>query len=188
MSKARNIPPLRGLYNREELEFVAEAAAKKAIGTVEAMHRREEKAFDPVQSAKRMLMSYRRLKIAQKEDIHISEAEGAELRWRYLIDLMGAPDRRVITEDAVYTREKKLQYNQYKIQRIEAAVEMYQKECENAASDAAMRRYRVVRLAYMDEKEHTVQEIAAVENVSDKAVYKDLGIAHKALADYLSAL
>lgn len=175
-------------YTQEDLLFIAEAAAKKTVDAIEQMNRRNAKKNDPVQAAKRMLAGYRRLKIAQREDIEISEAEGMELRWQYLVDLMGAPDRRSITEDAAYAREKKLLYNQYKIRQIEAAVDMYRKECENSGSDAAMRRYREIYMTYIDEKAYTIQEIAEIENVSDKAVYKDLGIACRSLADYLSAL
>ena len=101
---------------------------------------------------------------------------------------MGAPDRQIIAENAVYAREKKLQYNQYKLQQIEAAVAMYQKECENSGNDEAMRRYRVVEKTYMCEKAYTAQEIAEIESVSVKTVYYDLGIAHKIIAVYLSAV
>ena len=176
------------LYSQEDLLFIAEAAAKKTVDAIEQMNRRNAKKNDPVQAAKRMLSSYRRLKIAQQEDVRFSEAEGLELRWHYLIDLMGAPDRQIITEDAAYAREKKLQYNQYKIQQIESAVAMYQKECENSGNEEALRRYRIVEKTYMTEQAFTAQEIADAENISVKTVYYDLGIAHKIIAVYLSAV
>lgn len=96
--------------------------------------------MDPGKAAQRMLADYRRLKIAQNEDIQISDEEGLEMRWRYLEDLMGTPDHDIITEHTMYTREKKLQYNHYKIQQIEAAMDMYRRECENAGNEEAKRR------------------------------------------------
>lgn len=176
------------MYTQDDLLFVADAAAKKTVEAIEQMNRKNKKQSDPVRAAKKMLSDYRRLKIAQKEDIRISEAEGLELRWQYLIDLMGAPERHIYAEDAAYARERKLQYNQYKIQQVENAVELYRKECENSRNEEAMRRYRVVKMMYIDEIAHTAQEIAEIECVSDKCVYKDLGIACKIIAVYLSAI
>ena len=40
-------------------------------------------------------------------------------------------------------------------------------------------------MMYLEEKEYTVQEIAEIEQVSDKTVYKDLGIACGIVTVYL---
>ena len=40
-------------------------------------------------------------------------------------------------------------------------------------------------MMYLDEKQYSVQEISEVEKVSDKTVYKDLGIACGIVAVYL---
>lgn len=183
----RPVPQTR-LYTQADLLFVAEAAAKKTVAAIDQMNRKNQRQNDPARAAKRMLSDYRRLKIAQKEDIVISEAEGLEMRWQYLVDLMGAPDRQLITENTAYAREKKLQYNQYKIQQVENAMALYRRECENARNEEAMRRYREVEMMYIDEIARTAQEIAEIEGVSDKCVYKDLGIACKIIAVYLSVI
>ena len=55
---------------------------------------------------------------------------------------------------------------------------MYREECEKSGSEEAKRRYRELSMMYLDEKKpYTVQEISEVENISDKTVYKDIGIA-----------
>lgn len=176
-------------YTRRDLLFVAEqaaeAAAKKTVEELDKASREKEKRHSPVSWCKEMLREYRRMKISQKEEIALTAAEGIEMRWRYLEDLMGGPDRAQITEEAAYTREKKLQYRQYKIQQVEAAMAMYKRECETAGKSEAMRRYRAVDMLHIQEKGKTVQEIAALEGVSDKAIYKDLGTAYKALAVYM---
>ena len=179
-------------FTREDLlrviEETARTAAEETVKAVEKMNKRNERRLDPGKAAQRMLSDYRRLKIAVKEDIEISEAEGLDMRWHYLKDLMGAPDRAIVTEEAAYARERNLQYSHYKIQRIEAAVSMYRTECENSGSEEAMRRFRAVRMKCMDDVAKSVEEIAEMENVSDKTVYKDLGIAYKAIGAYLSAI
>ena len=170
------------------IEETARQAAKETAKEIDEIHRREARRTDPGKSAQRMLSEYRRLKIAQKEDIQITEAEGLEMRWKYLKDLMGAPDRRIATEETAYMRERKLQYNHYKIQRIEAAIDMYRRECENSGNEEAMRRYRVVTMRYMEEIEKTVEEIAEKENVSVRSAYNDINTACKIIAVYLSAV
>lgn len=179
-------------FTRDDLlrviEDTARAAAENTVKAIDDMNKRNERRTGPGKAAQRMLSEYRRLKIAVKEDIQISEAEGLEMRWNYLQDLMGAPNRNMIFEETAYARERKLQYGHYKMQRIEAAVAMYRRECEGFGSEEAMRRFRVVWMKYMDDAAKTVEEIAEIENISDKTVYKDLGIAHKAIGVYLSVI
>ena len=190
MGKDKKALSLPKSFTRDDLmhviEQTARIAAKETMDAKEEMDKRNARRSDPGKAAQRMLADYRRLKIAQKEDIQITEAEGLEMRWKYLEDLMGTPDRASVTEAAVYVREKKLQYNQYKIQQIEAAVSMYERECENSGSEEAMRRYRVVRMRFMDEKEWKVEEIAELEKISDKSIYNDIRVACKVIAVYLA--
>ena len=40
-------------------------------------------------------------------------------------------------------------------------------------------------MMYLEDREYSVQEISMVENISEKTVYKDLGIACGILAVYL---
>ena len=170
------------------IEQAAQEAAKKTAAAIEEVNKRNARRSDPGKAAQRMLADYRRLKIAQKEDIQISDEEGLEMRWRYLEDLMGTPDHAIVTENTVYIREKKLQYNHYKIQQIEAAMDMYRRECENSGNEEAMRRYRVMQMRYMGDKACSVEEIADIECVSKNTVYHDLDLACKVIAVYLSAI
>ena len=170
------------------IEQAARTAAKETANAIEEANRKAAQRSNPGKVAQRMLSEYRRLKIAVKENVEISEAEGLEMRWQYLKDLMGTPDRAMLTEEAAYARERRLQYNQYKIQRMEAAMSMYLRECENSGSEEAMRRYRMVKMRYTDEEARSVEEIAARECVSKNTVYHDLDLACKVIAVYLSAV
>ena len=62
---------------------------------------------------------------------------------------------------------------------------MYREECERSGSEEAKRRYRELSMMYLEDREYSVQEISQVEKVSDKTVYKDLGIACGIVAVYL---
>ena len=56
---------------------------------------------------------------------------------------------------------------------------------ENSSSEEAKRRYRELHAMYIDDEAHDVKEIAEMENISEKIVYRDIGIACKILAVYL---
>ena len=173
------------------LDFIIETAratAKETADAIEKANRRNARRSDPGKIAQRMLSDYRRLKLAQKEDLVITEDEAREMRYDYLVDLMGTLDRNIITEDVIYAKEKKRQYNQYKIQRIEAAAALYRKECEESGSEEALRRCRIVWMRYLDEDILSVEEIAVKESVSKNTVYHDIDLACKTIAVYLSAL
>jgi hypothetical protein len=133
-----------------------------------------------------MLDSYRRIKATLSEETEFSEEEQIELRWKFLEDLMGNA-KNVVTksERTIEDTEKRRQEDLYCVYRIEKAIEMYHEECEKSGSEEAKRRYRELRMMYLDEKQYSVSEIAEVEKVSDKTVYKDIGIACGIVAVYL---
>lgn len=89
------------------------------------------------------------------------------------------------SERTIKDTERKREEDLYCVFRIEKATEMYREECEKSGSEEAKRRYRELSMMYLDEKPYTVQEISEVENISDKTVYKDIGIACGIVAIYL---
>ena len=89
------------------------------------------------------------------------------------------------SERTIKDTERKREEDLYCVFRIEKATEMYREECEKSGSEETKRRYRELSMMYLDEKPYTVQEISEVENISDKTVYKDIGIACGIVAIYL---
>ena len=89
------------------------------------------------------------------------------------------------SDSVAINKEKKRQENLYCIQCIENAVRLYGEECDKSSSEEAKRRYRELYAMYIAEEETTVFEIAEKENISEKTVYKDLGIASGIVAVYL---
>lgn len=133
-----------------------------------------------------MLSSYRRIKATLSDEAEFTEEEKVELRWKFLQDLMGSARETVSkSERVVQDGEKRRQEDLYCIHRIEKATEMYREECEKSGSEEAKRRYRELSMMYLEEREYTVQEISQMEKVSDKTVYKDLGIACGIISVYL---
>lgn len=178
------------VLTQEQINQIAAIAGKEAVHTFRSEQVKAEKRRgreeNKVKKTKKMLSSYRRIKATLSDEVEFTEEEQIELRWKFIQDLMGSVKETISkSERAIQDGEKRRQEDLYCIYRIEKATEMYREECERSGSEEAKRRYRELSMMYLDEKAYSVQEISEVEKVSDKTVYKDLGIACGIVAVYL---
>ena len=178
------------VLTQEQINQIAAVAGKEAVQTFRAEQVKAEKKKareeNKVKKTKKMLSSYRRMKATLSDEAEFTEEEKVELRWKFIQDLMGSAREAVSkSERVIQDGEKRRQENLYCIYRIEKATEMYREECERSGSEEAKRRYRELSMMYLEDREYSVQEISQVEKVSDKTVYKDLGIACGIVAVYL---
>lgn len=178
------------VLTQEQINQIAAIAGKEAVHTFRSEQVKAEKRRgreeNKVKKTKKMLSSYRRIKATLSDEAEFTEEEQIELRWKFIQDLMGSVKETISkSERAIQDGEKRRQEDLYCIYRIEKATEMYREECERSGSEEAKRRYRELSMMYLDEKTYSVQEISEVEKVSDKTVYKDLGIACGIVAVYL---
>ena len=181
---------IKYVLTQEDLNRISEIASNEAIKAFRNEQIKEEKkqakADDKVRRTKKILSSYRRMKAALSEEVEFTEEEKIELRWKFIEDLIGnkASDTGK-SEMIVIDSEKKRQENLYCIHCIENAVRLYCEECEKSSSEEGKRRFRELYAMYISDTPSTVQEIASSENVSEKTVYKDLGISCGIIAVYL---
>ncbi len=178
------------VLTQEQINQIAAVAGKEAVQTFRAEQVKAEKKRareeNKVKKTKKMLSSYRRIKATLSDEAEFTEEEQIELRWKFIQDLMGSTREAVSkSERVIQNGEKRRQEDLYCIYRIEKATEMYREECERSGSEEAKRRYRELSMMYLEDREYSVQEISQVEKVSDKTVYKDLGIACGIVAVYL---
>lgn len=178
------------VLTQEQINQIAAVAWEEAVKRFWAEQVKSDKKRareeNKVKKTKKMLSSYRRIKATLSDEVEFTEEEQIELRWKFIQDLMGNVRETVSrSERTIKDGEKRRQEDLYCIYRIEKATEMYREECEKSGSEEAKRRYRELSMMYLEEKQYSVQEISEVENVSDKTVYKDLGIACGIVAVYL---
>lgn len=188
MAKDKEIPMY--ILTQEQINQIAAIAGKEAVQTFRAEQLKAEKKRDQeenkVKKTKKMLGSYRRIKATLSDESVFTEEEQIELRWKFIQDLMGNTKETVSkSERVIQDGEKRRQEDLYCIYRIEKATDMYREECEKSGSEEAKRRYRELGMMYLEDREYTVQEISQIEKVSDKTVYKDLGIACGIVSVYL---
>ncbi len=178
------------VLTQEQINQIAAVAGEEAVKRFRAEQVKSDKKRareeNKVNKTKKMLSSYRRIKATLSDEAEFTEEEQIELRWKFIQDLMGSVKETVSrSERTIKDEEKRRQEDLYCIYRIEKATEMYREECEKSGSEEAKRRYRELSMMYLEEKQYSVQEISEVENVSDKTVYKDLGIACGIVSVYL---
>ena len=179
---------VRYSLTEEQLKCIASVAAEKAIEVYrsEEQKARTKKDNENVRIAKKKLQSYRRVKASLEETIEFTADEKIELRWAFVSDLMGSGLEFVTkADDRIRSIENKRRRDSFEIQSIDKAMSMYKKEVEKSRSDEAKRRYRELYAMYIDDEILSIREIAKIENISEKIVYRDLGIACKILTVYL---
>ena len=178
------------VLSEDQINNIVAIAADEGIKSYREEQRKAEvkkkRENNKVKKTKKLLSSYRRIKATLSDGEQFTPEEQAELRWKFIEDLMGN-SREIAgkSERTIKDTERKREEDLYCVFRIEKATEMYREECEKSGSEEAKRRYRELSMMYLDEKPYTVQEISEVENISDKTVYKDIGIACGIVAIYL---
>lgn len=126
------------------------------------------------------------MKASFAETEEFTDDEKIELRWAFVRDLMGSGlDVVEKADNIIRSVENKRKRDSFEIQSIDKAMALYKKETDNSSSDEAKRRYRELYAMYIDDDAHDVKEIAKMENISEKIVYRDIGIACKILSVYL---
>ncbi len=178
------------VLNQEQIEQIVMISAREGQKAFwkeqKKTNKKRAQEENKIVKTRNMLKSYRRIKTTLSDETEFTEEEKIELRWSFIEDLMGNQRESVSrSEQVIKDGEKRRQEDLYCIYRIEKAAEMFREECEKSGREEMMRRYRELAMMYLEEKLYTVQEIAEIEMVSDKTVYKDIGIACSIMAVYL---
>lgn len=178
----------RYILTQDKINNIANIAATKAVELYRSMEKKAQEKRDSeiLRVTKKKLQAYRRVKASLEETYEFTEDEKIELRWDFVKDLMGSGiefiDR---AEDRIKSIEKKRRHDSFDIQSIDRAISLYKKEADNTSNEEFQRRYRELYALYIDDMEYSIKEIAEMENVSEKSVYRDVGIACKIVAVYL---
>lgn len=173
---------------QDQLNELAIMAGKSAVEEfrLEEAKAKKRKSNENLRITKKKLQSYRRVKASLDDTEEFTDDEKIELRWAFVCDLMGSGiDAIEKADNRIRSVESKRKRDKFEINSIDKAMELFRKEVENSPNEESKRRYRELKMLYIDDRQCTVQEIAELENVSDKTVYKDIGIACEIVAVYL---
>ena len=139
---------------------------------------RRERHHRVVNSAKMLLKNYRRFKKMTVSSVYGNDTSTNETLVE-LLELMQGIYRSGELE--VVSIKDRVARTELMIEHIDAMLEVYKKDCNR--SPEGQRRYRVIYWMYLSEDESkTAEDIAEMENVVVRTVFRDIKTAYEELA------
>ena len=139
---------------------------------------RRERHHRVVNSAKMLLKNYRRFKKMTVSSVYGKDTSTNETLVE-LLELMQGIYRSGELE--VVSIKDRVARTELMIEHIDAMLEVYKKDCNR--SPEGQRRYRVIYWMYLSEDESkTAEDIAKMENVVVRTVFRDIKTAYEELA------
>lgn len=180
-------PETNDLKLTPELEAIVRLASETAVESYrKELERRQEqdgkarreRHHRVVNSAKMLLKNYRRFKKMTVSSVYGKDTSTNETLVE-LLELMQGIYRSGELE--VVSIKDRVARTELMIEHIDAMLEVYKKDCNR--SPEGQRRYRVIYWMYLSEDESkTAEDIAEMENVVVRTVFRDIKTAYEELA------
>lgn len=180
-------PETNDLKLTPELEAIVRLASETAVESYRKELERQqeqdgkarrERHHRVVNSAKMLLKNYRRFKKMTVSSVYGKDTSTNETLVE-LLELMQGIYRSGELE--VVSIKDRVARTELMIEHIDAMLEIYKKDCNR--SPEGQRRYRVIYWMYLSEDESkTAEDIAEMENVVVRTVFRDIKTAYEELA------
>lgn len=180
-------PETNDLKLTPELEAIVRLASETAVKSYRKELERQqeqdgkarrERHHRVVNSAKMLLKNYRRFKKMTVSSVYGKDTSTNETLVE-LLELMQGIYRSGELE--VVSIKDRVARTELMIEHIDAMLEVYKKDCNR--SPEGQRRYRVIYWMYLSEDESkTAEDIAEMENVVVRTVFRDIKTAYEELA------
>ena len=180
-------PETNDLKLTPELEAIVRLASETAVESYRKELERQqeqdgkarrERHHRVVNSAKMLLKNYRRFKKMTVSSVYGKDTSTNETLVK-LLELMQGIYRSGELE--VVSIKDRVARTELMIEHIDAMLEVYKKDCNR--SPEGQRRYRVIYWMYLSEDESkTAEDIAEMENVVVRTVFRDIKTAYEELA------
>lgn len=180
-------PETNDLKFTPELEAIVRLASETAVESYRKELERQqeqdgkarrERHHRVVNSAKMLLKNYRRFKKMTVSSVYGKDTSTNETLVE-LLELMQGIYRSGELE--VVSIKDRVARTELMIEHIDAMLEVYKKDCNR--SPEGQRRYRVIYWMYLSEDESkTAEDIAEMENVVVRTVFRDIKTAYEELA------
>lgn len=169
-----------GKMDKEMIRIAAEAGAKAAMEKLEKERKKdaEERVDRRLHNTRLLLKNYRLFRkhtdnaVYQVEQLNEPIYEILELMERRGPSDFSASIKNSAARTAVLVRH------------IDVMLGLYKAYCDSSARQEDLRRWRVVKALYIDDKPATVQDLAEQEFVAEKTIRRDVDT----ICEHLSAL
>ena len=177
-NNARQLTPELEAIVRLASETAVESYRKELERQQQDGKARRERHHRVVNSAKMLLKNYRRFKKMTVSSVYGKDTSTNETLVE-LLELMQGIYRSGELE--VVSIKDRVARTELMIEHIDAMLEVYKKDCNR--SPEGQRRYRVIYWMYLSEDESkTAEDIAEMENVVVRTVFRDIKTAYEELA------
>lgn len=157
---------------REVIELATETGIQTYLGQFEE---EKKKTHDRMlHNTKKLLENYRGFsQYSDKAVYNLYKAISLDEETYDVLDLMEKQYQRPKTEMTVESIEKGVARTRTMMAHVNRMLEIYKDMCNKSPYPEDMRRYRVIKALYLDEKKLTFDEIAEKECVNKATVYRD---------------
>lgn len=176
---------LETLTYKEIVELATSVAVSETIKTMEEQWEAREKAKRDkrLHNTKLLLKNYRLFKLHRDSSIYkLSQLENSTAEIMSLMNTTGSNTYRDNKVDAICNSTAN---TSIMLGHLDEMLDIYKYLCEKSSKPEDLRRYRVLHARYISDKEQTTEEIAELEDIDTRTVFKDLKIACEKLTSLL---
>lgn len=162
-----------------ELEAIVQVASEAAIEKYknERGKEHERRRRQVLNNTKVLLKNYRRFKeMAENSVYDRNTTMNATLT--ELLEIMHGIDHRDDYE--VVSIKNRVARTSLMLEHIDAMLEAYHRNCSRSIE--GQRRYRVVKAMFLDDEQMTTGELAEIEHVTERTIFRDISIAYDELS------
>lgn len=169
-----------GKVDKETIRIAAEAGAKAAITQWEKERAKaaDERVDRRLYNTRLLLKNYRLFKKHAENAVY--EAEQLDESVYDILDMM----ERNTGNGFVDSIKNSVARTATLVRHIEVMLGLYRVYCEQSGRPEDLRRWRVAKALYIDEKPVSVQEMAELESAAERTIYRDIDT----ICEQLSAL
>lgn len=172
-------PASQSLSKREVAELAAKEGAKAALETLEKERKRMAKEAEDrrLHNTKLLLRNYRLLKLHTSNSISEPEQACEDETVADILQKIWEGSEQGYDEIHIDAIRKSATRTLIIVRHIDEMLGIYEAYCVKSSRMEDMRRYRVIKGLYIDEKAMTSREIAELEQIDTRTVYKDVDAA-----------
>lgn len=161
---------------KQATEVAAKTAAEAAAAVIESEHRkyRSERFKKQYANTRLLLQHYRSLNSHYSNAVWESEDDAFD----EFVDIMDLMNGKNYSDTVIVECIKKSSEKTHIIMRhVNKMLDEYKKMCESSSRPDDMRHWRVIKLLYLAPKRISVDDIAEMEHIHQRTVYKDVDAA-----------
>lgn len=165
---------------KHSAEIASKEAAEKAIAAVENEHRkyRSERFRKQYANTRLLLQHYRSLNSHYINAVWESKDDEPD----EFIDIMELMSGRGCSDAVIVdTIKQSSEKTRIIMSHVNKMLEVYRSQCENSKYTEDMRHWRVIKGLYLAQKRLSADDIAEIEKINRRTVYKDVDAAVEAL-------